>query len=206
MSDIIPTAARWRSQLPHWEVRGHWHFVTIRCEGSLPKEGQEKVKEIHRSLQRIEAHDPAFARLQRQYFLTTEKYIDTAEGFAPLTTTGICGCILSAFEKIEDDGWHLGEAVIMPNHVHFVMIQQSTEARTLKQTIERFKGRSARWANQQLERKGRFWQEDWFDRWMRHEDELARTIRYVRQNPVKAKLTRHWKDYPWRLSRFPDET
>ena len=205
VAEIIHTEARWRSQLPHWEVRGHWHFVTIRCQGSLPAQAREKVKNIHRSLQEIEANDPAFAQLQRQYFLTTEKYLDSAEGFAPLTTSAICERMLSALEKVEEDGWHLGEAVIMPNHLHFLIIQQPVPSLPLKETIERLKGRSARWANQELKRSGRFWQEDWFDRWMRHESERLKTIRYIRNNPVKARLARNWNDYPWRISRFPDE-
>tara|TARA_B110000003_G_C16288574_1_gene393931 strand:+ start:482 stop:598 length:117 start_codon:yes stop_codon:yes gene_type:complete len=35
---------------------------------------------------------------------------------------------------------------------------------------------------------------------MRHEGELTKTIRYIRNNPVKAKLVSEWSDYHWRIS------
>jgi REP element-mobilizing transposase RayT len=203
MSNPVATKARWRARLPHWEVAGHWHFITIRCHGSLPPSAQEKIRQIHASLQRIEANDPAFSQLQRQYLLTTEKYLDQGTGFAPFTDSPICRDVLSALDKMTGEGWEVGEAVIMPNHVHLLTIQTDSVGLSLKKALERFKGRSARTLNARLQRKGRFWQEDWFDRWMRNEDEKAKTIRYIRNNPVKARLAAKWQDYPWRISNFP---
>ena len=177
---MIPTRERWRSRLPHWEVEGHWHFVTIRCHGSLPAVAKLKLREIHTSLAEIDPQSEAFQQLQRRYFLTTEKYLD-------------------AVIAMGDEGWLVGEATVMPNHIHLLILRQNSDF-SLKEILERFKGRSARWINQALGRSGRFWQEDWFDRWMRHEGELTKTIDYIRNNPVKAKLVSEWKDYRWRIS------
>ena len=196
---IIPTRERWRSRLPHWEVEGHWHFITIRCHGSLPNEVKRKLAEIQESLQAIQPQSEEFNQLQRRSFLTTEKYLDAGEGFAPFTATRPCELCLDALEAMESEGWLVGEATIMPNHVHLLIIRQQSDF-SLKEILKRFKGRSARWMNQELDRSGRFWQEDWFDRWMRHDGERAKTVAYIRQNPVKAGLVDEWSEYPWRVS------
>ena len=197
--DIIPTRERWRSRLPHWEVEGHWHFVTIRCHGSLPDAVKLKLKQIHDSLQNIDAQTEEFHQLQRRYFLTTEKYLDMGSGFAPFIDSASCERCLDACMAMEKEGWLVGEATVMPNHVHLLILRQETEF-SLKEILERFKGRSARWINQELNRSGRFWQQDWFDRWMRNEGELMKTITYIRNNPVKAKLVHEWSEYRWRMS------
>lgn len=197
--DRIPTLERWRSRLPHWEVDGHWHFVTIRCSGSLPAAVKQNLADIHESLKSIDAQCDEFRQLQRKYFLTMEKYLDAGSGFAPFTNASACQACLKAFEVIEAEGWMVGEATLMPNHVH-CLLRRMESAYSLKTIIKRFKGRSARWANQALDRSGKFWQQDWFDRWMRHEAEFIKTVAYIRNNPVKAKLCKEWSDYPWRLS------
>ena len=87
----------------------------------------------------------------------------------------------------------------MPNHVHF-LIFPTEGAMPLKKAVERFKGRRAREVNRILGREGRFWQQDWFDRWMRDEAERARTVEYIRMNPVKAGMVKDWRKYPGRIS------
>jgi REP element-mobilizing transposase RayT len=205
MSDWIPTESRWRSQLPHWEVRGAWHFVTIRCHGSLPDAALERIRGIHDNLQNIESQSPEFAQLQRQYFLTTEKYLDIGNGFAPFRDAGIGEIAVGAIRKIETEGWQLGDGVIMPNHVHLLMRKVSDAGLPLRQALERLKGRSARLINKALKRTGRFWQEDWFDRWMRDEAEHQRTIQYIRNNPVKAGLCQDWASFHGRIEESTDK-
>ncbi len=195
------TMSRWRGRLPHWEVAERWHFITIRCQGSLPPEARVKIREIHRALSQITATDPEFAQLQRQYFLSTEKYLDQNFGFAPFVQTTANRSCLEDLERLEGDGWLVGEAVIMPNHLHCV-IYPGEKHLPLREALSRLKGRSARRLNVLLKRQGRFWQQDWFDRWMRNEAELDKTINYIRQNPVKAKLVDDWRDYPWRISKY----
>jgi len=53
-----------------------------------------------------------------------------------------------------------------------------------------------------LGRTGAFWHDDYFDRYMRDEDHLIRTVRYVEQNPVKAGLVDTDSDWNWSSSRF----
>jgi len=197
--DAIRTRERWRSRLPHWEVEGRWHFVTIRCHGSLPREVRLRLYEIHQSLAAIEAHAEAFRQLQRRYFLITEKYLDGGGGLAVFNQARPCALCIGALLAMEREGWWVGEATVMPNHVHLLIRRQASDY-SLREILQRFKGRSARWVNQELKRTGRLWQQDWFDRWMRNEAELRKTIAYIRNNPVKARIVDQWQAYPWRIS------
>ena len=201
--DLISTRERWRGRLPHWEVEGHWHFVTIRCSGSLPLEVKRRVLEIHRTLESIDSQDTAFHQLQRKYFSTIEKYLDRGTGFAPFTNYAACRECLKAVHVIEDEGWLVGDATIMPNHVHLLIYRKQSGC-SLREVLIRFKGRSAKWTNHALGRSGKFWQQDWFDRWMRHEGEFVKTVKYIRDNPVKAKLCEKWDEYPYRINGKAD--
>jgi REP element-mobilizing transposase RayT len=199
--DRIPTLERWRSRLPHWEVDGHWHFITIRCTGTLPSAVKGRLAEIHANLRSIDPQCEAFRQLQRKYFLSMEKYLDVGQGFAPFQITAACNSCLTALQAMETEGWQVGEATLMPNHIHLI-IRRMDSTHSMKEILHRFKGRSARAANLALNRKGKFWQQDWFDRWMRHEGELLKTVNYIRNNPVKAKLCSDWSDYLWRISKL----
>ena len=190
------TIRRWRNRLPHWEVDRLAHFITIRCHGSLPKAVQQKILEIHHTLDTIPAQSAKYRQLQQQYFLTCEKYLDQGGGFAPFNDATVCKACLKALAVMEEEGWQLIQAVLMPNHLHAI-IRRRESAYDLQMILKRFKGRSARWGNQQLQRTGHFWQEDWFDRWIRNETEYNKTQQYIRTNPVKAGLVTNPEDYTW---------
>lgn len=191
------TRDRWRNRLPHWEVEDRPHFVTIRCAGSLPTEAQTRIREVHDTLQAIEPSDPNFARLQRQYFTTLEKYLDrTDAGFAPFRTPAAAQVVLKALSDLPTrTGWLVTHAVVMPNHLHALLRPQTNGPSPLREVIREFKGTTARSANRALKRAGPFWQRDWFDRWMRNETEEHRVIAYIANNPSKAGLT----DWPWQI-------
>ena len=194
------TRERWRNRLPHWEVRNRPHFITMRTAGALPEMVRDRVRQIHASLQTITPATVQYRQLQRQYFLTCEKYLDSGSGFAPFRNPKVAALILEAWTTLPAlAGWRASCAVVMPNHVHFLLEAVDDTPLALRGTLRLFKGRTARVANRILGRTGVFWQSDWFDRWTRDEAETARVTTYIRQNPVKAGLVRQWQDWPWRL-------
>jgi REP element-mobilizing transposase RayT len=165
----------------------------------LPEVTTLKLNKIQQSLEALDPHSEEFLKLQQRYFLTTEQYLDNGAGFAPFNEARPCQQCLNALTEMETEGWRVGEATIMPNHVHLLILRQHSDF-SLQQIIKRFKGRSSRWINQDLARSDRFWQADWVDRWIRHEIERKEVIGYMRNNPVQAKLVSKWSDYPWRVS------
>lgn len=88
----------------------------------------------------------------------------------------------------------------MPNHVHVVI--EPMNGYRLGAIVHSWKSFSAKEANRQLRRTGPFWHRDYFDRYIRDEGHLARTVDYVENNPVKAGLASERTAWPWSSSRF----
>ena len=93
--------------------------------------------------------------------------------------------------------------VIMPNHVHVLF---KVDRLSMSRIVESWKKFTAHEADKLLQRKGRFWAEDYWDTYMRDEGQEARSIRYIETNPVKAFLAREPRDWPWTSARHRDET
>ncbi len=91
----------------------------------------------------------------------------------------------------------------MPNHVH-VLFKVGTIA-PMSEIIGAWKRHTARLANKVLGRSGPFWSQDYYDTYMRDDGHELKTIRYIENNPVKAKLVLDPKDWPWSSARFRDE-
>jgi Transposase IS200 like len=89
---------------------------------------------------------------------------------------------------------------LVPNHVHVVI--EILDRHSLSATVGNWKSFTAKRANAQLGRSGSFWHADYFDRYMRDEGHLVRTIEYVECNPVKAGLVEIASDWPWSSARL----
>ena len=61
--------------------------------------------------------------------------------------------------------------------------------------MQLIKGGSAYQANKVLGRLGRFWQVESYDRYVRNIRELQNIIMYIANNPKKASLVNHWRDF-----------
>jgi REP element-mobilizing transposase RayT len=84
--------------------------------------------------------------------------------------------------------------VVMPNHVHLLILPTVAVATSMRW----LKGSTARRANQILGRTGRpFWQDDSYDHYLRDPNRISRTTAYIEQNPVCAGLARSAEDWPW---------
>ena len=84
---------------------------------------------------------------------------------------------------------HIG--VVMPDHTH-LLLQPLTKAidvwHELPEIMKSLKGVSARRINQLLGTSGTVWQEEYFDRIVRDENEYDEKVNYMWNNPFKAGL------------------
>ena len=85
---------------------------------------------------------------------------------------------------------------IMPNHVH-VLVEQFPEHK-LSSVLQTWKSVTAHGINEREGRRGVVWQREYFDRFMRTEEQFSTTVRYIENNPVKAGLVERAED--WRFS------
>src|ERR1019366_125557 len=89
--------------------------------------------------------------------------------------------------------------VIMPNHVHALIEIQETPLPPIGRS---WKSYTANEANRLLGRTGTFWQREYFDRYMRDPEHLAKAIRYIENNPMKARLVRLPAEWPFGSAHF----
>ena len=90
----------------------------------------------------------------------------------------------------------------MPNHVHaLVEVWQMP----LSKILQNWKSITAVEANKILRREGVFWQPEYWDRFMRDEEQMRKAICYIENNPVKCRLCTVPRDWPFSSARFRDE-
>ncbi|MBV8771029.1 MAG: transposase [Deltaproteobacteria bacterium] len=123
------------------------------------------------------------------YFITFRANIE----LSPAARDVVIAIIHSNNQKSID----LDACVVMPDHAHFIF--RPIEPHQLPQLLQRIKGRSAREINQMLKRGGSVWGDESFDHIIRHAEELAEKIEYIRNNPVKRGLVKHPEAYKWSL-------
>ena len=85
--------------------------------------------------------------------------------------------------------------VLMPDHFHGLV--QLLKGSTIHNVIHHLKGRSSHQINQSLNRSGKFWQNSYFDRQIRKEDDIKEIARYIVANPIRAGLVKRVGDYPY---------
>jgi hypothetical protein len=80
----------------------------------------------------------------------------------------------------------LVSSVVMPNHVHALLIQHTEYP--LEDLLRSWKTFTSRTINRLLNRSGILWQRSYFDRLVRDEKHFRNSARYIRRNPDKAHL------------------
>jgi REP element-mobilizing transposase RayT len=100
-----------------------------------------------------------------------------------------------AFLAFDGERYRLHAWTIMPNHVHVLL--SILPRMPLGAIVGSWKRFTARAANRVLGRKGEFWQIDYWDRFIRHEEHFSWTENYIDLNPVKAGLVAEPCQWRW---------
>jgi REP element-mobilizing transposase RayT len=129
-----------------------------------------------------------------------EKYLDQGYGEALLKEARIAKMVQDSLLNFNDKRYHLSAWVVMPNHVHSLMTR--FENYELDELLHSLKSYTAHEANRILERSGKFWMDEYFDRYTRNERHFNRTIKYIENNPVKARLCAKPEDWPFSSAYF----
>jgi putative transposase len=95
----------------------------------------------------------------------------------------------------EQLGFLLLSFVVMPDHVHLLLVPGSTA--DLPQIMRYIKGRFARTFNLTRGAAGAVWQQRFFESAARTELQLKRWFRYIEDNPVRSGLAGSPEAYPW---------
>jgi len=76
------------------------------------------------------------------------------------------------------------------------------EGHPLAAILHSWRSYTAKQANKILGRQGKFWANDYFDRYIRDRDHFVKATTYIRENPVKAGLATRAEDWPFSSARF----
>lgn len=91
--------------------------------------------------------------------------------------------------------YRLSAWVIMPNHVH--LLCTPLPGHLLANIMHSIKSFTSSEANKMLNRKGRFWQKEYFDSYIRNARQFVKTVAYIENNPVKANLCDKPEEWPF---------
>jgi REP element-mobilizing transposase RayT len=188
-----------RGYLPHVKYEGASYFVTFRLVDSLPKEVLLRFEREHgEALRRLPAEAlPGQAEaIHRALRRNIERYLDQGAGECHLRRPEIADMVAGALRHFHGEHYLLDDWVVMPNHVHVILWPMPNF--TLSEILKSRKRHTARQANLILGRTGEsFWQRESYDHWIRNDDEKARIRRYIRMNPVNARLCKVPEDWKW---------
>jgi len=181
-----------RGYLPHFDGREIPQFVSLHLFDSIPVA----------VLRRWERELKTSGALRDQILLQRriEKYLDQGYGQAFMKDHRIASLVQNVLLGSDGKSYRLSAWVVMPNHIH-LLATRFIEF-TFAAIMQSLKSITSHKANRILERQGRFWIEDYFDRYIRNQEHFRNTVRYIENNPVKARLCRRPEDWPFSSAWF----
>jgi len=178
-------------RLPHFHPDDTWLFLTWRLWGSLPARA-----------------DPIVYPNPDHAFVARDRILDRrSTGPRWLLDPRVASLVADAIliGESERHFYHLGAWVVMPNHVHLLILPLVP----IPVLMRCLKGSTARKANQILGRTGHpFWQDESWDHYLRRSAQIERTTAYIEQNPVSAGLANpaecwRWSSAGWQAKAKP---
>ena len=179
-----------RGYLPHFDAPWVTQFITLRLADSLPASRRSEWEH----LLKIEDDRERRRRL--------EAYLDLGWGECWLRQPSIAAVVENALRFFDGERHALAAWVVMPNHLHVLVEVCDTPLSKLTKSWKDF---TAREANKLLGRRGEFWEREYLDTLISDDQHRQTAVRYIENNPVKAKLVRSPSDWPWSSARFRDE-
>ena len=179
-----------RGYLPHFDMPGVRQMLNYRLDDALPASLRHEWAAL------LEIEDVLKKRTK------IEGYLDHGFGNCELRDPQAAQVVEENWLHFDTKDYRLLAWVVMPNHVHLLVeIWQTPQAELLKD----WKGYSARRINRILGRRGKLWQDDYWDRYIRDEAHYRKVVHYIEWNPVKAGLVKSPEQWPFSSARFRDE-
>ncbi|MCB1185858.1 transposase [bacterium] len=172
---------RWK--LPHLDEPGLYQSITFRLVDSISPHRLQALREGLKP------------RHRKFFFERMDALLDCNYGKCWLKNPEIASIAEEALQRFENEKYELHAWVIMPNHIHCIV--QLDRGYRLHDIVKGWKSRIACRANPVLGRTGKFWQADFFDRFIRDPQHLGNASEYIHYNPVAARLCKRIEDWQW---------
>jgi putative transposase len=201
-----------RGYLPHCDFSGLVQFVTFRLADSMPESRRGEWEHL------LKIED------DREKRTKLEEYLDRGVGECHLRDSRISNMAETALLFEHNKTYELLAWCVMPNHVHVLVHVwnkplwklvalwkkfAAAEALALLRTERRSSDRLVHQANNIEPNRSSafqsFWQREYWDTFMRDESQEKTAIRYIENNPVKAKLCVTKEEWHFSSVRFHDQ-
>jgi REP element-mobilizing transposase RayT len=188
-SNLPQSLLGWHSRgyLPHFDGGEVAQFITFRLHDALPGPVLVRWKDELKHEQPGESE----AIMRRR----VEAYLDQGHGRCYLKESAVATMVQNALIFHHQTKYRLSAWTIMPNHVHLLCMPAA--GHNLAEIMHSLKSYTSNEANKMLGRKGRFWQKEYFDRYIRSARHFAKVVAYIENNPVKARLCAQAEDWPF---------
>ena len=99
--------------------------------------------------------------------------------------------------------YYLLSFVIMPDHMHLIIIPRD---KNISQCMKSIKGFSARRINSMFDRRGSLWQNGFYDYILDDEEKVLSRVKYVENNPVRKGIVTNPEHYGYSSAKYRMET
>ena len=179
-----------KGNLPHWSQYGKMHFVTFRLADSLPQEKLNWLKDQREEW--ANSHEPPFTdnewdEYNRLFSEKVEGWLDSGHGQCLLVQPECTQIVKQAIRYFNEQRYYLDYFVIMPNHVHVLLIPIMPY--TLKEILHSWKSYTANEMNKLTGRSEEVWQHESFDHIVRSQRQLEKIRAYIVDNWTQTNET-----------------
>ena len=91
--------------------------------------------------------------------------------------------------------FYLLEFVVMPEHLHLIIVLRGNN--TISFIMQEIKKGSARLINRNRKMNTKVWMNEYYESVVRGENDFAKRMEYIANNPVKQGLVEKAEDYPY---------
>ncbi|MCC7377330.1 MAG: transposase [Verrucomicrobiales bacterium] len=178
-----------RGYLPHRDESGLTQFVTFQLEDACPAELRAQW---HKTL--AGEKDAK----QRQWL---ESCLEQGRGKCLLKHPELASTVDAALRFHNGHRYELRAWVVMPNHVHVLLVLRDMP---LGRVVGHWKRYTSRKAAKIIGNSvsGGIWAADYWDTYMRDAEHERRVVRYIENNPTKAHLVLDPCQWDWGSARF----
>ena len=189
--DLLGAGWHSRGYLPHFEGGEIAQTINLRLADSLPRRVLERWN-LELTHDRIKNAAVVRERIER--------YLDQGYGACALGNKRVAEMVQESLLHFDGERYWLSAWVVMPNHVHLLLTPNLLWP--LSRIMKLFKSYTSHEANRILDRRGQFWMEGYFDRYVRNHEHFTKAIRYIENNPVKAGLCDQASDWMFSSAWF----
>lgn len=172
--------------LPHWHQWGKMQYITFRLADSLPQSKIAVLKQIRAD---FEANNPRpwDEQTKRNFYKILSPYesrmLDAGFGSCVLANKEARQVLERVLQKFNGDLYEIVAYVIMPNHVHIVMIMNENNSPDV--AMRHIWQHSTYHINRTIGQHGALWQKTYYDHIVRNAESLKHFVKYIYNNPQK---------------------